>query len=323
VGIGHIQKIWGEELGNERCCHTFEKKTKLNNMKVIKLFLLLFLMLNITFSFAQAITFESLTKEVNKQEEVLIAKKESFNFLSKFIFELESSDGNNSTLIKTKKEELKTLEIELLKIKASLFDLNSQLRVINFANNLETIPEQMDQLTLLEKQINTKLFEFNLNEKSKLAFQNKTIKYKATIWNTNFSIPIARFNFSKNNVNNKLGDIQMFNSIGAGFGKSWGTMIDFRDENGNLENSDFANAFSIHGGFLFSAGNEQNVFAPVLTLGVLDFQLGFGFELGTIKADQKRAFLTIGYAIPLYKLTKGKYLFSKKGRILNEINSDL
>ena len=115
----------------------------------------------------------------------------------------------------------------------------------------------------------------------------------------------------------------MFNSIGAGFGKSWGTMTDFRDENGDLENSDFANSFSIHGGFLFSAGNEQNVFAPVLTFGLLDFQLGFGVELGTIQEDQERVFLTLGYAIPLYKLTKGKYLFSKKGRILNEINTDL
>jgi uncharacterized coiled-coil protein SlyX len=274
-------------------------------------------------SFAQEVTIETLSTEVSKQEKALIEKKESFNFLSKFITELESSDGDNSTLIKSKKEELKTLEIELLKIKASLFDLNSQLREINSANNIETIPEHMEKLELIQKQVNTKIAEFSLNEKSKLAFKNKTIKYKATIWNTNFSIPIARFNFTKNDDNNKFGDIQMFNSIGAGFGKSWGTMTDFRDEKGDLENSDFANSFSIHGGFLFSAGNEQNVFAPVLTFGVLDFQLGFGVELGTIKADQERVFLTLGYAIPLYKLTKGKYLFSKKGRILNEINTDL
>jgi hypothetical protein len=292
-------------------------------MKAIKPFLLLFLLLNLTMSFAQEVTIKSLTTEVSKQEKSLINKKENFDFLSKFITELESSDGDNSNLIKSKKEELKTLEIELLKIKAGLFDLNSQLREINSVNNLETIPEQMEKLELIQKQVNTKITEFSLNEKSKLAFKNKTIKYKATIWNTNFSIPIARFNFTKNDDNNKLGDVQMFNSIGAGFGKSWGTMTDLRDEKGDLENSDFANSFSIHGGFLFSAGNEQNVFAPVLTFGVLDFQLGFGVELGTIKEDQERVFLTLGYAIPLYKLTKGKYLFSKKGRILNEINTDL
>lgn len=292
-------------------------------MKAIKPFLLLLLVLNFSMSFAQEITIETLTNEANKEEKILIEKKESFNFLSKFITELENSDGDNSTLIKAKKEELETLEIELLRIKAKLFDLNSQLREINSANTLETIPENMEKLELIEKQVNTKIAEFSLNEKSKLAFKNKTIKYKATIWNTNFSIPIARFNFTENDDNNKFGDIQMFNSIGAGFGKSWGTMTDFRDENGDLENSDFANSFSIHGGFLFSAGNEQNVFAPVLTFGLLDFQLGFGVELGTIQEDQERVFITLGYAIPLYKLTKGKYLFSKKGRILNEINTDL
>ncbi|WP_017257881.1 hypothetical protein [Pedobacter arcticus] len=292
-------------------------------MKAVKPILSIFLLLNLTVSFAQDVTMESLTSEIRKQEKSLVEKKESFDFLSKFITELENSDGDNSTLIKSKKENLKVLEIELLKIKASLFDSNSELRKINSINNLETIPEQMEKLELIEKQVNTKIAEFSLNEKSKLAFKNKTIKYKATIWNTNFSIPIARFNFTKNDDNNKFGDIQMFNSIGAGFGKSWGTMTDFRDEKGDLENSDFANSFSIHGGFLFSAGNEQNVFAPVLTFGVLDFQLGFGVELGTIKADQERAFITLGYAIPLYKLIKGKYLFSKKGRILNEINTDL
>ena len=292
-------------------------------MKAIKPFLLLLLVLNFSMSFAQEITIETLTNEANKEEKILIEKKESFNFLSKFITELENSDVDNSTLIKAKKEELETLEIELLRIKAKLFDLNSQLREINSANTLETIPENMEKLELIEKQVNTKIAEFSLNEKSKLAFKNKTIKYKATIWNTNFSIPIARFNFTENDDNNKFGDIQMFNSIGAGFGKSWGTMTDFRDENGDLENSDFANSFSIHGGFLFSAGNEQNVFAPVLTFGLLDFQLGFGVELGTIQEDQERVFITLGYAIPLYKLTKGKYLFSKKGRILNEINTDL
>lgn len=292
-------------------------------MKTIKLILFLFLMLNITLSFTQEVTAEFLTAELSKQEKALIDKKESFEFLSKFITELESSDGDNSTLIKLKKAELKTLEIEFLRIKSSLYDLNSQIHEIHSKNNIETIPEQMKKLNLIEKQVNTKIAEFNLNEKSKLAFKNKTIKYKATIWNTNFSIPIAKFNFTKKNVNNKFGDIQMFNSIGAGFGKSWGTMTDFRDENGNLENSDFVNSFSIHGGFLFSAGNEQNEFSPVLTLGILDFQLGFGIKLGTVKVDQERAFITIGYAIPLYKLVKGNYLFSKKGRILNEINTDL
>ncbi|UKM66574.1 hypothetical protein GSB9_03164 [Flavobacteriaceae bacterium GSB9] len=292
-------------------------------MKKIKSISLLFFLLFSLAIFSQEKTIESLKTEINSQEKLLSEKQSDYEFLSKFIQELEKSDGDNSELIKTKKTELKTKEIEILKIKATLFDLTSKVSKLDNANNPETIPERIESLKQIEQNVNTKIAEFNLNEKSKLAFKNKTIKYKATIWNTNFSIPIARFNFTKDN-DTKFGDIQMFNSIGAGFGKSWGTMTDYRDENGDLENSDFVNSFSIHGGFLFSAGTEDNnVFAPVLTIGVLDFQLGFGVELGTIKEDQERVFLTLGYAIPLYKLTKGKYLFSKKGRILNEIDTDL
>ena len=94
-------------------------------------------------------------------------------------------------------------------------------------------------------------------------------------------------------------------------------MTDFRDENGNIENTDFANTFSIHGGVLFSSGNDNNVFAPVVSVGVLDFHLGLGYELGDINENQKRGFVTIGYAIPLYKLTKGKYWFLKKSGMIN------
>ena len=182
----------------------------------------------------------------------------------------------------------------------------------------------MSKISLTSSKVKSKFNEHFLNFESKKLFKNSKITYKATIWNTNFSIPIARFNFKKDD-DTKLGDIQLFNSIGAGFGMSWGTMIDYRDENGELENSDFSNSFSLHGGFLFSAGSENNnVFAPVLTFGFLDFQLGIGLELGTLQENQRRGFLTLGYAIPLYKLTKGKYLFYKnrKGKIINEVYFD-
>ncbi|CAM1371445.1 exported hypothetical protein [Tenacibaculum litoreum] len=292
-------------------------------MKKVKLISLLFSLLFSFVAFTQEKTIKSIKTEVDNQEKILKEKQSDYQFLSKFIKELGKSDGDNSELMKIKMNDLKIKEIEILKIKANLFDLNFKLSELNETNNLEVAPERQKELNKIEQNVNTKIAEFDLNERSKLAFKNKTVKYKATIWNTNFSIPIARFNFNKNG-DTKLGDIQMFNSIGAGFGKSWGTMTDYRDDKGNLENSDFVNSFSIHGGFLFSAGTEaNNVFAPVLTIGVLDFQLGFGVELGTIKEDQERVFLTLGYAIPLYKLTKGKYLFSKKGKILNEINTDL
>ena len=184
-----------------------------------------------------------------------------------------------------------------------------------------TSEEDVENLNNLSQDIESKYQVHLLNDLAKKKFKNTKITYKATILNTNFSIPIVRFNFSKNDSINK-GNIQLFNSIGAGFGVSWGSMTDYRDENGELENSDFTNTFSIHGGVLFSAGNNNNIFAPVLSIGLLDFQLVLGYELGNISENQRRGFVTIGYAIPLYKLTKGKYWFIKKSGIVNEVKFD-
>jgi hypothetical protein len=148
------------------------------------------------------------------------------------------------------------------------------------------------------------------NQKRLLA--NSTIKYKATIWNTNFSVPVARFNFTKDEEGSdtKDGELVLFNSIGAGFGISMGEIKRTRDNNGDIIDEDFTNTFGAHLGVLFSAGSgedSQNIFAPNLTLTILDFGIGIGYELGSIKENQEKVFLTISYAIPLYKLTKGKF----------------
>ncbi|MBD8490175.1 hypothetical protein IFO69_15575 [Echinicola sp. CAU 1574] len=147
----------------------------------------------------------------------------------------------------------------------------------------------------------------------------KTVVYKATIWNTNFSIPLARFNFSRSE-DRKSGDLLFFNSIGAGFGISGGELSETRDANGNLINQEFTNTLGLHLGFLFSAKTgegSQNVFAPTLNVSVLDFQIGMGYELGTRSEFQRPGFLTISYAIPLYKLKKGGFWIWKSSRPIN------
>jgi hypothetical protein len=152
-----------------------------------------------------------------------------------------------------------------------------------------------------------------------LSVAGKTVKYKATIWNTNFSIPLARFNFTDNDEQ-KTGDLLLFNSIGAGFGMSWGELSETRDLQGDLINQEFVNTFGIHLGFLFSAGtgdDTKNVFAPTLNFSVLDFQLGIGYELGTLSENQKHTFLTLSYAIPLYKLKQGGYWIWKSSKPIN------
>lgn len=148
----------------------------------------------------------------------------------------------------------------------------------------------------------------------------KTVRYKSTILNTNFSIPLARFNFTKDS-SQKTGDLLLFNSIGAGFGLSFGELSETRDFDGKLINQDFVNTFGIHAGFLFSAGtgdDTKNVFAPTVNISLLDFQLGIGYELGNLLPDQKPLFLTLSYAIPLYKLRKGGFWIWKSSEPIND-----
>lgn len=142
-----------------------------------------------------------------------------------------------------------------------------------------------------------------------LTAAGRTIRYKATIMNTNFSIPLARFNFSKED-NEKAGDLLLFNSIGAGFGFSAGELEETRNLQGDLINQEFVNTFGVHLGFLFSAGTGEdvkNVFAPTFNISILDFQLGIGYELGSLSPNQRPGFLTLSYAIPLYKMKKGGF----------------
>ena len=290
-------------------------------MKTMKKILILTLILTTINSFSQTKEdFDKIKNEIEGQTKALKLKEKETKKAVEFLAELKNTDPKNS-LVKQKLTEVEKLKIEVLQIKSKLYELKLEVEKLQQSLVNSTSKENVDDLNNLYHDIESKYQVHLLNDLSKKKFKNTKITYKATILNTNFSIPIARFNFSKKDSINK-GNIQLFNSIGAGFGVSWGSMTDYRDENGEIENSDFANTFSIHGGFLFSAGNNNNVFAPVLSIGLLDFQLGIGYELGNISENQKRGFMTIGYAIPLYKLTKGKYWFIKKSGIVNEVKFD-
>lgn len=152
-----------------------------------------------------------------------------------------------------------------------------------------------------------------------------TYKYNARILNTNFTIPIARFNLTKSDDPSlKQGDVILFNSIGAGIGMSWGQLEKTTDANGETINSEFTNSFGIHLGVLFSAGSNdtenKNVFAPSISISILDFQIGYGHELGTLAPNQKKGFLTVAYAIPISKLLKGKYYIFRSSKGYNSKN---
>jgi hypothetical protein len=322
--ISKVIKIKNTELSNAK---TFLLKLKAKpsseKRKKIKIKKQDALIKNIEFILKKEkfnLTLLELKKEILDETKNLTKKKGELNNAKTFLTELKSKDKNNS-FIKIQNNQIEKIKNEVLNMESKLYALKLKEDDLLSIEINRISAENVSKLNKLSREIDAKHEVHLLNEIAKKKFKNTKITYKATILNTNFSIPIARFNFSKNDSLNK-GNIQLFNSIGAGFGISWGRMTDYRDENGELENSDFANTFSIHGGILFSAGNNNNVFAPVLSLGLLDFQLGLGYELGNISKNQKRGFITIGYAIPLYKLTKGKYWFARKSGIVNEIKFD-
>lgn len=151
-----------------------------------------------------------------------------------------------------------------------------------------------------------------------------TFKYKVKLLNTNFTIPLARFNFVRDNTNSRKGEILLFNSIGAGVGVSWGEIEKTTDATGATINTDFTNTVGVHFGVLFSSGKDgteqKNIFAPTLALSLLDFQLGIGYELGTTLDIQKKGFVSLAYAIPLSKLVKGKFYIFRASKGYNSTN---
>lgn len=164
---------------------------------------------------------------------------------------------------------------------------------------------------------------------------DETKNYFANVLTTNFSVPLARFNFTKSvpvdatnpEPQTKNGEITLFNSIGAGISYNYGVYRATTNGQREVVNEEFSNIIGAQIGFLFSAGtgeDTKNVFAPVVNLVILDFQVGLGYELGTVNTNQKRTFLTLSYAIPLYKLSKtGFYMLKKKPAASKQTNGFL
>jgi hypothetical protein len=145
-----------------------------------------------------------------------------------------------------------------------------------------------------------------------------TTEYKCQVLNTNFSIPLIRFNTVNNSGvdNNQKGNVALFNSIGAGISYNWGRMMITTDDQSKIINTQMQNTFGIQLGVLFAAnsssGNNANIFAPTLSFSILDFQFGCGYELGSISSKENRFFYTLAYGIPLSKLIKGGFYVVKR-----------
>jgi hypothetical protein len=137
-------------------------------------------------------------------------------------------------------------------------------------------------------------------------------KYRAFFMTTNFVVPLVRFNIlNKASQNTSIGNVALFNSVGAGLDFSLGRLSVTKNNSTGDEDLEFSNRIGFQIGVLFaansSAGTNANVFAPTIGITLLNFQIGAGYELGTTGTGETKFFATVAYGIPLSKLIDGGY----------------
>lgn len=185
---------------------------------------------------------------------------------------------------------------------------------------VKPILSDSEMVTLLSnsKYVGDKAREnFNISQRliaEDLLMKSTVATYKRTIVNTNFTIPVARFDITKpeydssgNLISDTKGSISLFSSFGFGIGICGGRSEVTRDSNGIIIDDSFSNTFGVYLGVLYQATtgeNQKNVFAPTLSLSVLDIQVGIGYDYGKVPQNQERTFITVSYGIPLFKLFK-------------------
>jgi len=158
------------------------------------------------------------------------------------------------------------------------------------------------------------------------------IKYSANVLNTNFIVPLVRINMLSNNPQNATNSnvsTSYFNSVGAGVNYSWGELDETLDKNGNTASADYYNHYGIHAGFIFAANTAAGsstttsastsntttqsgtIFAVVAAFTFYNFQVGTGYDFGSVPVGQKRLFFTLNYAIPVTTFVAGGYKIIK------------
>lgn len=150
------------------------------------------------------------------------------------------------------------------------------------------------------------------------------VEFSGFALNSTFNLPVIKYNISRFTTDRpEMGTLEFFNAMGAGIGFSYGT-IRVREKNNNAITAgtlsedleiDMKNIVGLSVGFLFSKTetdlSTRTIFAPTISLQVLDFQFGYGYELGTVSNTAHRSFITVSYGIAISKFTdKGSYLLS-------------
>ncbi len=156
----------------------------------------------------------------------------------------------------------------------------------------------------------------NLIDKDPNLVKPDESKPNVTALSTNFILPAVRINrFEKGQEsNNSRVSLDFLSSIGVGLNISRGQI---------QEDGYYKSHFGLQVGCLLSksdkAATDNNsvvTFAPTISLSVLDFQFGWGYDFGNVSSPVKRGFLSLAYGIPLQKLSpKSSILRAKRVNI--------
>lgn len=170
------------------------------------------------------------------------------------------------------------------------------------------------------------IFNLNAQLKTKIRWSadSSSCIYNGWALNSNLNSPIVRFNIeSFRAYREKLGSIEYFGSAGAGIGISYGKIKIKTNSTTSIRNNpsdeneiQMRNLIGFNAGFIFSKSGDEltkrTIFAPVICFQLLDFQIGYGYELGDVANTAHRSFITISYGISINKLTDaGSFLISR------------
>lgn len=155
-------------------------------------------------------------------------------------------------------------------------------------------------------------------DSTKLNDQDSLATKKVMLISTNFNVPMVQY-VPLITSTTKKGDVSFFNAVGAGIGFSIADIESARDKDGKVINTDVKNIIGVQSGFLFSSNaakeGSNNQFAWTMSLVILDFQIGYGHQFGSIIDNQQRNFMNFSYSIPLSKLSKaGSFILRYKNK---------
>jgi|GEM_PF-6270100 len=136
---------------------------------------------------------------------------------------------------------------------------------------------------------------------------------RVTSVHTDFIVPVSRFTIlTLPEEDGSRGRLLLFQSVGAGITIQRGHLRTIYDGSAEhkIINQQLQRRMGLQIGLLFGTRQiDQEVktqFAPTIGVVLLDFHIGYGYELGAKSERETSHFVTVSYGIPLQRLSSDK-----------------